>query len=253
MSFARTTLEASSRLLVLSGALLAACGPTVFADTTALQIVGDPPPLPPKPKPPPPEPVKEPEPPKRVELKDNKITIAEKIQFDLDKATIRPESDGLMQEIIKVIKENPHVKKLAIEGHTSSEGSDRHNLKLSDARAKAVMDYFVTKGGLPKEMFTAKGYGETKLIADETTEEGREKNRRVEFLVTEQDVTQRKVEINEKTGEEKVLEQKSEHQVVQEPAGPGDAAATPPADGAAPADDKKAKKKAAPKAAEPAK
>jgi outer membrane protein OmpA-like peptidoglycan-associated protein len=246
MSFARTTRLASSRLIVLTGALLAAaCGPTVFDDQTALQVIGDPPPLPPKPPPPPePEPIPEPEPPKRVELKDNKITIAEKIQFDFDKATIRPESDSLMQEIIKVIKENPHVKKLAIEGHTSSEGSDRHNLKLSDQRAKAVMDFFVTKGGLPKEMFTAKGYGETKLISDETTEEGREKNRRVEFIVTEQDVTQKKVEINEKTGEEKVLEQKKELQVVEQPPAPGDPAA--PADGAAPAEDPKAKKKPAP-------
>ncbi len=245
MSFARTTRLASSRLLVVTGALLAAaCGPTIFDDATALQIVGDPPPLPPKPPPPPPEPEPPPpEPPKPVELKDNKITISEKIQFDLDKATIRPESDGLMQEIIKVIKENPHVKKLAIEGHTSSEGSDRHNLKLSDQRAKAVLDYFVTKGGLPKEMFTAKGYGETKLISDESTEEGREKNRRVEFLVTEQDVTQKKVEINEKTGEEKVLEQKNEVQKVEVPAAPGDAAATPPADAAAPTDGAKTEKK----------
>ena len=186
---------------------IAACGPTVFDDATALQIVGDPPRLPPPPPPPPPEPEPVPDPPKRVVVENNRIAFEEKIQFDFDKATIKPESDGLLQEIIKVIKENAHIKKIAIEGHTSSEGSDKHNLKLSDQRAKAVMDYLVKKGELPAAMFTAKGFGETKLIADEATEEGRELNRRVEFNIIEQTVTEKKVEIDEKSGAKKVLEE----------------------------------------------
>lgn len=185
----------------------AACSPTVFEDATALNVIGDPPPLPPPPPPPEPEPVPEPEPPKRVVVENNKIVINEKIQFDFDKATIRPESDSLMQEIIKVIKENAHIKKIAIEGHTSSEGSDRHNLKLSDQRAKAVMGYLVKQGELPATMFTAKGFGETKLIGDESTAEGLEKNRRVEFNIVEQTVTEKKVEIDPKSGEKKVLEE----------------------------------------------
>ena len=188
----------------------AACSPTVFEDATALNVIGDPPPLPPPPPPPPPEPEPVPEPPKRVEVQNNKIVINEKIQFDFDKATIRPESDSLMQEIIKVIKEAPHIKKIAIEGHTSSEGSDRHNLKLSDQRAKAVMDYLVKKGELPATMFTAKGFGETKLIGDESTAEGLEKNRRVEFNIIEQTVTEKKVEIDPKSGEKKVLEERTD-------------------------------------------
>ncbi len=221
-----------SRSLLLSltaFATLAACGPTVFDDATALQIVGDPPRLPPPPPPPPPEPEPEPEPPKRVVVENNRIAFEEKIQFDFDKATIKPESDSLLQEIIKVIKENAHIKKIAIEGHTSSEGSDRHNLKLSDARAKAVMDYMITKGGLAKEMFTAKGYGETKLIADEATEEGKEKNRRVEFNITAQDVTEKKVEIDPKSGAKKVLEEKvnTEDKTAADPA--ADPAAAPAA------------------------
>jgi outer membrane protein OmpA-like peptidoglycan-associated protein len=213
-----------------------ACGPTVFEDATALQVVGDPPLLPAPPPPPPPEPTPEPEPPKRVVVENNRIAFEEKIQFDFDKATIKPESDSLLQEIIKVIKENPHIKKIAIEGHTSSEGSDRHNLKLSDARAKAVMNYMITNGGLPKEMFTAKGFGETKLIAEETDEAGKEKNRRVEFNIVAQDVTEKKVEIDPKSGEKKVLEEKTAAEVDPEaaPAPAGDAAAaTPPAKDAA--------------------
>jgi len=204
----RTKTTLLSLVAVLAAA---ACGPTVFEDATALNVIGDPPPLPPPPPPPPPpEPEPEPEPPKRVVVENNKIVINEKIQFDFNKATIRPESDSLMQEIIGVIKDNAHIKKIAIEGHTSSEGTDKHNLKLSDQRAKAVMDYLVTKGALPKEMFTAKGFGESRLIADESTEEGREKNRRVEFNIVEQTVTEKKVEIDPKSGAKKVLEERTD-------------------------------------------
>jgi outer membrane protein OmpA-like peptidoglycan-associated protein len=181
---------------------LSACGPIVFEDKSAMTVIGDPPPLPPKPK------VVQ-EKPKRVVVEDNKIVINEKIQFDFNKATIKPESDSLMQEIIKVIKENPHIKKIAIEGHTSSEGSDKYNLKLSDKRAKAVMDYLVTKGELAKEMFSAKGFGESKSIADESTEEGKEKNRRVEFNIVEQDVTRKKVTVDPESGEKTVVDEKT--------------------------------------------
>jgi outer membrane protein OmpA-like peptidoglycan-associated protein len=205
MQFARISQAVQSALvasMVLTAtASLAACGPTVFEDASALAVVGDPPPPPPKPK------VVQ-EKPKRVVVEENRIVINEKIQFDFNKATIRPESDDLMNEIIKVIKENQHIKKIAIEGHTSSEGSDKYNLKLSDKRAKAVMEYLVSKGSLPKEMFSAKGFGESKPIADESSEEGKEKNRRVEFNITEQDVTRRKVAIDPESGEKTVVEEK---------------------------------------------
>ena len=211
----RTQTTLLSLVAVLAAA---ACSPTVFDDATALNVVGDPPPLPAPPPPPPPEPEPVPDPPKRVVVENNKIVIGEKIQFDFNKATIKPESDSLMQEIINVIKENPHIKKLAIEGHTSSEGSDKYNLKLSDKRAKAVMDYLVKKGELAKEMFTAKGFGEGKPIAEESTEEGKEKNRRVEFNITEQDVTRKKVSIDPESGEKTVVEEKTKTVGVREAA-----------------------------------
>jgi OOP family OmpA-OmpF porin len=190
-------------MLTLAAALsLVACGPTRFEDATALTVIGDPPPPPPKPK-------LVVEKPKRVVVEDNRIVINEKIQFDLDKATIKPESDDLLQEIVKVIKENEHIKKIAIEGHTSSEGSDKHNLKLSDKRAKAVMDYLVSKGGLPKAMFTAKGFGESKPIGDESTEDGKEKNRRVEFNIVEQNVTRKRVVVDPESGEKTPVDDKA--------------------------------------------
>jgi outer membrane protein OmpA-like peptidoglycan-associated protein len=187
--------------------LLTGCGrPIVFEGQSALSVVGTPPPPPPAPPPPPPEPPPPPPaPPPRVEVRDNKIQINEKIQFEYNSAKIKTESHSLMNEIADVIKKNPHIKKIAIEGHASAEGNAAYNLRLSDQRAKSVMKYLVDETQLPAEMLTAKGFGVTKPIADNETEEGREKNRRVEFNIVEQDITQRKIEIDPATGKEKVI------------------------------------------------
>jgi outer membrane protein OmpA-like peptidoglycan-associated protein len=194
-------------LALTSAALLVGCsGTRVFAGQNAFSIVGTPPPPPPPPKkeePPPPEP------PKRVELRDNKIEIKEKIQFEVAKATILPASFDLLKEIGDVIKANPHIKKLSIEGHASAEGDPKMNMKLSDDRAKSVMKHLVDKEKVDAKVLVAKGFGITKPIGDNQTEEGREKNRRVEFVVVEQDVKVKKVEIDPKTGKEKVLEEKA--------------------------------------------
>ncbi|MGK3984478.1 OmpA family protein [Sorangium sp. So ce136] len=156
----------------------AACGGvTAFEGGRAFAIVGQPP----APPPPPPPPEK-----KRVEVTAKQIVINEKIQFEHDKAAIRGESHSLLNEIVDTIKKHPHIKKIAIEGHASSDGADDHNLKLSDRRAKAVMEYLV-QHGIAQGMLTAKGFGETKPIADNESEDGREKNRRVEFNIVEQD------------------------------------------------------------------
>lgn len=202
-------------LVLSSAALVAGCsGTRVFAGQNAFSVVGTPPPPPPPPKE---EPPPEPEPPPRVEVRDNKIEITEKIQFEYNKATILPASYSLLDEIVDVIKKNPHIKKISIEGHASAEGDPKHNLKLSDERANAVMKYLVDKG-VDAKTLTAKGYGITKPIADNNTEEGREKNRRVEFVIVEQDVTKKKVQIDPKTGKEIVLEEKSATEKVEEPA-----------------------------------
>lgn len=194
-----------SRLLVpalLAGSTLClGCGPISFAGASPMAIAGDPPP--------PPEP--EPEP-KRVEVRDNKIVIHEKIQFEFNKAIIKEDSFSLLAEIAQVIKDHPHIKKIQIEGHASAEGSDSYNLKLSDKRAKAVRKHLVDTGGINGDMLTALGFGETKPIGSNDTEEGREKNRRVEFNITEQEVTSKKVEVDPATGQEKVVEEGTQTQ-----------------------------------------
>jgi OOP family OmpA-OmpF porin len=140
-------------------------------------------------------------------VRDNKIEIREKIQFDHAKATIKEESHDLLNEIVDVIKKNPHIKKISVEGHASAEGDPGFNKRLSGDRAKSVVTYLVEKG-IPKEALVSKGFGIEKPIATNDTEEGREKNRRVEFNILEQDVTQKKVKVDPNTGKEKVLEEK---------------------------------------------
>ncbi len=191
-----------SSLIVLCA--LASCGkPVVFEGASTLPITSTPAP-------------KVAAAPPRVEVRDNKIEIHEKIQFDFDKAVIKDASFSLMNEIADVIKKNPQIKRIRIEGHASSEGSAQHNKQLSDDRAKSVMKYLVDHGISSAEL-GAIGYGSERPIADNNTEEGREQNRRVEFLILEQDVTQKKVEVDAKTGQEKVVEEK--HETVKAPDG----------------------------------
>jgi outer membrane protein OmpA-like peptidoglycan-associated protein len=190
------------RMWIAIGALgLCSCShPVVFQGQGTLAVTGTPPP---------PAPIAAATVPPRVEVRDNKIEIHEKIQFDFDKATIVPASFGLMNEIASVIARNPQIKQLRIEGHASAEGDPNHNKALSGDRAKAVMQYLVDHGARAQELTTA-GYGADRPIADNTTEQGREQNRRVEFLIVEQEVTHKSVAIDARTGKETVVEEKRE-------------------------------------------
>lgn len=192
-----------SQAVLLSALGLAGCGGvTVFQDQTPVAVMGT------LPAPPPPaaEPEPEPDPP-RVELKEDRIEIHEKVQFEYNSANILEVSHSLLNEVGDVIKKTARIKKIQVEGHASSDGADDYNMRLSDKRAKAVRAYLVTQG-VAKAKLVAKGFGETKPVADNETETGREKNRRVEFNIVEQEVIQKKVQIDPETGEETVLEQK---------------------------------------------
>lgn len=185
-------------LLVAAGLLTACSKPVAFQGKSTLPIVGTPP-----------APVAEaPPPPPRVEVRDNKIEIHEKIQFDHNASTIKEASFGLMGEIAAVITKNPQIRKIQIEGHASSEGNAAHNKRLSDARAKSVMKWLV-EHGVAADRLAAIGYGIEKPIADNATDAGREQNRRVEFAILEQDITKKKVEIGN-DGSEKVVEETKE-------------------------------------------
>lgn len=177
-------------------------GTTTFQDTTPIRIAVAPPAPPPRQADPPPPAQKQ------VKIRDNRIEIGEKIQFALAKSEILPVSFGILDELAKVIKENPHVQKVSIEGHASDEGDDKYNLVLSKARAEAVRQYLISKG-VTSERLSSTGHGEAKPLVANDSEAGREKNRRVEFHITKQEVTKEKVEIDPATGEEKVIEKSS--------------------------------------------
>jgi outer membrane protein OmpA-like peptidoglycan-associated protein len=124
-----------------------------------------------------------PPPPKRVQVTDKKIEISEIVQFETNKAVLLPQSEQLLKEVAEALKEHPQIESVDVEGHTDSQGGDKSNMKLSEARAKTVRDFLI-KEGIDGSRLVAKGFGETKPMAGNDTEEGRYKNRRVEFEIT---------------------------------------------------------------------
>ena len=112
-------------------------------------------------------------------MQDGKI-IANGIRFDVNKATIKPESMGIINSIYDLLSEHAEVK-FSIEGHTDSDGDNDFNQKLSEDRAEAVLKQLVSMG-IKNERLTSKGYGETKPIDNNKSAEGKANNRRVEFV-----------------------------------------------------------------------
>jgi OOP family OmpA-OmpF porin len=102
------------------------------------------------------------------------------INFDIDKTDIKPESAKTLDEVANLLKIDRSLK-LEISGHTDSTGDKAHNMQLSEGRAKAVVDALVKQYGIDASRLAAKGYGDTKPVAGNDTEEGRAKNRRVEL------------------------------------------------------------------------
>lgn len=105
------------------------------------------------------------------------------LQFEFNKDVIKPVSFPFLDEIVDILRQKEW--NLKLEGHTDNKGSADYNLKLSKARANAVKKYLEDKGIKPTRIET-EGFGSTKPIADNSTEEGREKNRRVEFKIVKE-------------------------------------------------------------------
>lgn len=126
--------------------------------------------------PPPPPPAPEPAP---VEEK----IVLNGIRFDFDKAVIKPEFVPVLDEAVEILKKHAD-KKVEIQGHTDSIGTDAYNEKLGMRRATAVKNYLVEKG-VNADNLTTVSFGESYPVADNGTKEGRAMNRRVEFKVME--------------------------------------------------------------------
>jgi outer membrane protein OmpA-like peptidoglycan-associated protein len=151
------------------------------APVAAAPVVEAPAPEPAAPEPEPEAEVAEPEPPK-ARLGDDTIDLSETVQFDEDSANLMPRSKELLDDVARELNEHPELLKVQIEGHADSTAGARHNMKLSKERVEAVKAYLVDKGIGAKRLST-KAFGETKPLSDNKTDEGRQKNRRVEFRV----------------------------------------------------------------------
>lgn len=102
------------------------------------------------------------------------------INFETGKSVIKPESQSIVDQIAEMLKTDPSIK-ISIEGHTDNAGTAAANQTLSQNRAKAVMDAIIAKG-IDKGRLSSKGWGQNKPVADNSTEEGRARNRRVEIV-----------------------------------------------------------------------
>jgi outer membrane protein OmpA-like peptidoglycan-associated protein len=101
------------------------------------------------------------------------------VNFDFDKATLRPESDGILARAAATLKEVAGPK-IEVQGHTDNVGDDAYNAELSGRRAEAVRAWLVARG-IAAQRLTAKGYGKSAPIATNDSDAGRAQNRRVEL------------------------------------------------------------------------
>ncbi|MCS6901283.1 MAG: OmpA family protein [Myxococcales bacterium] len=121
----------------------------------------------------------------RAVVSSRTIELNEQVQFDTGKATIRPASDKLLSEIAQILRDNPDIELVSIDGHTDNVGNKAANKILSKNRAAAVVKWLSDKkkGGIDPKRLRSEGFGQDKPIADNSTEEGRQKNRRVEIRI----------------------------------------------------------------------
>ncbi|MGQ0508159.1 MAG: OmpA family protein [Myxococcaceae bacterium] len=117
-----------------------------------------------------------------VIISEGGLRILENVYFKTNRDVIEVRSFAVLDNVVSVLKAHPEVKHVLVEGHTDSVGKPVKNMDLSDRRARSVMRYLVSHGIEP-ERLTAKGYGQTKPVADNKTAAGREKNRRVVFTI----------------------------------------------------------------------
>ena len=130
-----------------------------------------------------PEPIPEPAP--VVEEAPQVVRVELDVKFDFDKSAVKEESYGDIKNLADFMNQYPQTS-TTVEGHTDSVGTDAYNQKLSERRASAVRDVLVNQYGVDSQRVNSAGYGESRPVADNATEEGRAINRRVEAEVEAQ-------------------------------------------------------------------
>jgi OOP family OmpA-OmpF porin len=180
---------------------LIACVPAISGCQASAQMgSGAQPPPPPPPATPPPAPEPTPaastapppatpppaaEPPKSdVTVSGDRLGVPGNIVYETGKAIIKPESEPTLNALKNFMEQNKNFTRIRVEGHTDNVGKPAENMKLSTDRAMAVVTWMAAHG-LSKDRFLAVGFGDTKPIADNKTDDGKAQNRRTEFHLAE--------------------------------------------------------------------
>jgi outer membrane protein OmpA-like peptidoglycan-associated protein len=121
-----------------------------------------------------------------VEIAGNEIKIKKQIHFETDSAKISLDSTGLLEEIADTIVRNPCLKQVEVQGHTDNTGGKEHNKVLSDQRANSVREWLLAHNVEPGRLI-ALGYGQERPISPNVSPAGKERNRRVQFMIKDQD------------------------------------------------------------------
>jgi OOP family OmpA-OmpF porin len=163
--------------------MLSAVGALSGCTASASIGSGETTPVPPPPPPPPPPPAAA-APAPLPEVKGNKLSLPGAIVFKTGKADIDEVSFPVLDMVKAYLDAKPEITKLRIEGHTDNVGDPKKNVELSGARALAVARYFVGKG-IDCKRLVATGFGDTRPVADNKTEDGKAQNRRTDFINAE--------------------------------------------------------------------
>ena len=121
---------------------------------------------------------------KNVKVTEDQIVILQKVFFAYDKDVIKKQSFAILNEVSAVLKENPWITGIRVDGHTDPDGGAEYNLDLSNRRAASVVRYMTEIGGVDGSRLSSKGFGLSAPIADNRTRAGKAANRRVEFTIT---------------------------------------------------------------------
>lgn len=121
-------------------------------------------------------------PPTKVVVQEDRITVNEKIEFEVNKDTLKPDSLPTLDDIVKVMQTHAQIKALQVQGHTDTSGNAKKNRVLSEKRAAAVVRYLV-EHGVAAERLQAKGFGSDQPLVPNDTPAHRSTNRRVDFII----------------------------------------------------------------------
>ncbi len=119
-----------------------------------------------------------------LEFDAPKTFVLDDVEFDFGKYSLRPSSYATLDDLVDYLNRKPN-ERIEIGGHTDNIGSDEKNLVLSLERAKSIVEYLISKG-ISNDRLVAKGYGAEEPIEDNSTDEGRQKNRRTEVKILDQ-------------------------------------------------------------------